>query len=87
MRYFHHHIQFFLSKVVKIIFKFFIVKIGEPQEECARCGKTFLMPPTSNGEVLSGLCGDCSGDVDDVGEEDSAASADGDVDVDINDQD
>jgi len=47
------------------------------------------MPPTSNGEVLmSGLCGDCSGDVEDVGEEDAeSASADGDVDVDINDQD
>ena len=37
---------------------------------------------------MSGLCGDCSGDVEDVGEEDAeSASADGDVDVDINDQD
>lgn len=71
---------------------------GEPQEECARCGKTFLMLVGGGGSQVgsdvTGLCNDCSGgdpitdnDKEEL-EEDSDAggisdvSADGDVDVD-----
>ena len=41
---------------------------GEPQEECARCGKTFLMlvgggggGGSQVGSDVTGLCNDCSG--------------------------
>ncbi len=44
------------------------VDTGEPQEECARCGKTFLMlvgggggGGSQVGSDVTGLCNDCSG--------------------------
>ena len=47
------------------------------------------MPANASGGDVTGLCGDCSGDVKDGTDTEMEAedSADGDVDVDINDQD
>lgn len=71
------------------------VRAGEPQEECARCGKTFLMLVGGNGggsqvgSDVTGLCNDCLGSTDNDKEEDSeggsdvSISGDGDGDVDV----
>ena len=79
---------------------FLSLSTGEPQEECARCGKTFLMLVGGSGggsqvgSDVTGLCNDCSGATDNDKEEDSdggsdvSISGDGDGDVDVdNDQD
>ena len=80
--------DFFLS-----LFVCYFECAGEPQEECARCGKTFLMLAGSGGgsqvgSDVTGLCNDCcaNDDKDTDGGSDVSISGDGDVDVD-NDQD
>lgn len=77
------------DEALKLYLIFFFFFIGEPQEECARCGKTFLMPANASGGDVTGLCSDCCGDVKDGTDTEMEAddSADGDVDVDIHDQD
>jgi hypothetical protein len=61
---------------------------GEPQEECARCGKTFLMlvgggggGGSQVGSDVTGLCNDCSGGGDPADNDNDKEELDEDSDV------